>query len=47
MGLDQIPEVENGLSINDLIKEVNTIIGGWTDIYKPITSGRKDTLDSC
>jgi len=47
MGLDQLPEVENGLSINDLIKEINTIISGWTDIYQPITKGRKETLDSC
>lgn len=46
MGLDQIPEVENGLSINDLIKEVNSIISGWTDIYQPITKGRTDSLDA-
>merc|ERR1712166_583636 len=44
--MDKIPEVEKGLSINDLIKEVNGIIDGWTGIYKPITSGRKDTLDA-
>ena len=44
--MDNIPEVENGLSINDLIKEVNGIIDGWTGVYKPVTSGRKDTLDA-
>ena len=45
--IDKIPEVENGMSINELIKEFNGIISEWTDIYKPITSGRTKTLDSC
>ena len=43
--IDQLPEVENGISINELIKEFNGIISEWTDIYLPITSGRTKTLD--
>jgi hypothetical protein len=46
MGLDQLPEVENGLSINELVIEINTIISCWTDIYEPITKGRTETLES-
>jgi hypothetical protein len=45
--MDQIPEVKNGLSINELIKEVNGVISEWTDIYKPITERREKTLTSC
>ena len=45
--IEKIPEVENGMSINELIKEFNGIISEWTDIYKPIKSGRTNTLDSC
>ena len=45
--MDQLPEVPNGLSINDMVKEINSIISGWTDIYKPVTKGRKDALDAC
>ena len=45
--IDQLPEVENGMSINELIKEFNGIISEWTDIYLPITSGRTNTLDKC
>ena len=47
MPMDQLPEVENGLSINDMIKEVNGIISSWTDVYKPITAGRKESLEKC
>jgi hypothetical protein len=45
--IDQLPEVKNGLSINELIQEVNGIISEWTDIYKPITEWRNKTLESC
>ena len=47
MPMDQLPEVENGLSINDVIKEINGIISSWTDVYKPITAGRKESLEKC
>ena len=34
------------MSINELVKEINAIISGWTGIYKPVTKGRTDTLDA-
>ena len=45
--MDQLPEVPNGLSINEMVKEINSIIASWTDVYKPIMNGRKDTLEKC
>jgi len=45
--IDQLPEVENGGAINELIKEINEIISSWTDLYSPITEWRKKTLESC
>lgn len=45
--ITQIPEVKDGMSINELIKEFNDIVKEWTDIYSPITAARKKTLDSC
>lgn len=45
--IEALPEVKDGGSINELIKEFNDIIKEWMDIYSPITDARKKTLDSC
>merc|ERR1711998_717933 len=43
----EIPEVENGQSINELIREVNAVVGEWTEIYQPVTDARGATKDAC
>lgn len=45
--IEALPEVKNGKSINDLIKEINSVIGEWVDTYKPILAGKDKTLKAC
>ena len=40
----ELPEVENGKSINELIKEINAVVKEWREIYTPIKDGKNDTL---
>lgn len=43
----EIKEVENGGSINDLIRQVNKLIAEWAENYQPITDAKDATLKSC
>ena len=40
----EIKEVDNGGSINDLIKEVNKVVAEWADNYQPISDSKDATL---
>ena len=40
----EIKEVENGGSINELIKEVNQLVADWTENYQPISDAKDETL---
>ena len=43
----EIAEVKNGGSINDLIREVNEVIAGWTENYQPVADARDATKNAC
>lgn len=43
----KIPEVKNGMSINELIGEVNDVISQWTDTYQPISDAADAAKKPC
>ena len=43
----EIPEVENGMSINTLIREINAVTSQWTDTYGPISDAADATKKQC